>query len=679
MFVTETDHSVGFSMASRLPKKKRNYYGLRIAAGKPEAGVDSGIGDDYAALLGWAITDGSIAFTSAGRPYLGIGQKKPVGIMKLDAIGHLFDHRAAYRKSDGSEVVSFSMGVEATEIFMRCVGWWPDEPLVPVVMNMSSSERRAMFEAMVDADGSRRVRKYGRSRLPESLSFGAAESHKAVLDGDVEHVFTVLLALLGFGASYTYRRLHSGKRFTDISVLDQAMVHNYIYEPGEIEEEVWCPKTGTGTWVMRQGGKILITGNCSEPNLQNIPRFEGFSGSKTGAIAENIISQIEAGITYSSTGKHGKIAITKEQLAEQRKKLAELVAAQKKEIPIEAEDGDLSVDYEFGEAIAKVRGAFVATEPDEDLWFIDFQQMEMRVFADYANEIALLTAFDFGLDIHEVTAKSAFGDLVPSDRHSQEYKWYRNMGKQIAFGLIYGMGIKLLAIEIRRTQNEAKEFMVKYFTKFPNAKSWIDFVQTLVVDQGYLVNKYGRRRYLDEDKIYVGVNFLVQGTCADMVKSAMNKIDQAIADRGFKSRMLLSIHDELIFSVKRDEVEEFIPMAVELMTDYAGIIKAKMAVDVEWGGRWSEKESISCKRCDGRGFLVELEEDALYDLLVTNRFAELNALHQDPCPVCSGRGFDLELWRNPSPPEIHKQPTPVILGLPKHEVYAHADGGETYT
>lgn len=257
MFVTETDHSVGFSMASRLPKKKRNYYGLRIAAGKPEAGVDSGIGDDYAALLGWAITDGSIAFTSAGRPYLGIGQKKPVGIMKLDAIGHLFDHRAAYRKSDGSEVVSFSMGVEATEIFMRCVGWWPDEPLVPVVMNMSSSERRAMFEAMVDADGSRRVRKYGRSRLPESLSFGAAESHKAVLDGDVEHVFTVLLALLGFGASYTYRRLHSGKRFTDISVLDQAMVHNYIYEPGEIEEEVWCPKTGTGTWVMRQGGKKI--------------------------------------------------------------------------------------------------------------------------------------------------------------------------------------------------------------------------------------------------------------------------------------------------------------------------------------------------------------------------------------------------------------------------------------
>lgn len=394
----------------------------------------------------------------------------------------------------------------------------------------------------------------------------------------------------------------------------------------------------------RQSGARTGRMSCTNPNLQNIPRFEGFSGSKTGAIAANITSQIETGITYSSTKKHGQVSITKAELEEQKRKLKELVAAQKKEIPVEEEDQPL-IDEEYGAALAKVRGAFVASAPDEDLWFIDFQQMEMRVFADYANEKALMTAFDFGLDIHEITAVSAFGDLVPKERGTQEYKWYRNMGKQIAFGLIYGMGIKLLAIEIRKTQEEARGFQNKYFEKFPRAKMFIDSVSERVVDQGYLANKYGRRRYLGEDKIYVGVNFLVQGTCADMVKSAMNKIDDMIEEEGFKSRMLLSIHDELIFSVKRDEVDRFIPKVVELMTDFDGIIKAKMAVDVEWGERWSDKVSIGCKTCEGRGFLVDLGEEALTELLVSNQFDQLYQLDQKPCLNCNGRGYDLERWR----------------------------------
>jgi DNA polymerase-1 len=241
------------------------------------------------------------------------------------------------------------------------------------------------------------------------------------------------------------------------------------------------------------------------------------------------------------------------------------------------------------------------------------------------------------LDVHRLTALTAFGSL-PEDEKSQEFKWVRNMGKQIAFGLIYGMGTRTLAIQIERDQDEAKMFMDKYFQRFKRARKFIDMVNKTVVDRGWIKDRYGRRRYLPANRSYVGVNFLIQGTAADMLKEALVKTRKALMP--YKSRMLMNIHDEVCVEVHYDEADDVIPLVVEAMS-WSSKIKLKMRVDVEWSPtRWSEKKSLACDTCEGRGLVIEgISQDELLRAMYRNDSEVINSVQTRACDECEGRGF----------------------------------------
>ena len=241
------------------------------------------------------------------------------------------------------------------------------------------------------------------------------------------------------------------------------------------------------------------------------------------------------------------------------------------------------------------------------------------------------------------------------------YHWVRNMGKQIAFGLLYGMGTKLLALLLGETEDEAKKFMDRYFTRFRRAREFIDSVHAACVERakypqnrvnrngvwcGYLKNRWGRRRYLEPRHVYRTVNFLVQSTAADLLRDAIVRLDELLAER--RTRMLMVIHDEVIFEVPFDEELEVIPLIVETM-ETCDKLKCKLKCDVEWSAeRWSAKKTLACEVCEGKGSTVELPgvrsdlvQDRVMQALYDNDRGTLEKATRVECFACKGRGYEL--------------------------------------
>ena len=268
------------------------------------------------------------------------------------------------------------------------------------------------------------------------------------------------------------------------------------------------------------------TGRLSvrQPSLQNIPKFGG--GAK------------------SSTAKRAKA----------------LSAAGRKEIAFD--DEMRQEKAEVAESVQKVRSSFVP-RPGFIYIFSDWSQIEIRVFAEYAKEIQLLRAFEYGIDIHAVNAQAAFGKLPPYG--SKEYEAVRSMAKQISFGIAYGMGIKLLAIELDCSEIEARAFMDAYWRRFPSARRFMRTVEQTIIERGWVKNKWGRRRYLGERDSYKAVNFLVQGTAADLMKETLVEIHDGLEREGLESRMLMTIHDEVIVEVRIGEQERALEIITESM------------------------------------------------------------------------------------------------------------------
>ncbi|KKM73687.1 hypothetical protein LCGC14_1407980, partial [marine sediment metagenome] len=396
---------------------------------------------------------------------------------------------------------------------------------------------------------------------------------------------------------------------------------------------------------IHQAGTRTGRMSCREPNLQNIPRFEAFTGATTGAIA------------------------SMKRLKKKQAELAEKQAKEKKQRYAKAGKTQISFDDEAaqeilsefeGELFGKVRGAFVP-RPGCFLLSVDWQQVELRIFADYAEELELLRTFDLGLDVHRMTALAAFGSLPDPKKNEQMYKWVRNMGKQIAFGLLYGMGIALLAIEIGKEKEEAQVFMDRYFARFKRAKKFIDKMHIKCEKEGFAMDLWGRRRYLPKKVVYKIVNFLVQGTAADLMKDALVRVDEILDD--FETRILITVHDELIFEVPYSEANEVIPLIVKEM-ETCDRIKAKLRCDAAWAPeRWSqmyedkysEMCDLGCGTCKGKGQVVSISgiqsdrvEDVLLTALYENDTSLLDKAEISPCDACGGAGYDLSKIVKPS-------------------------------
>jgi len=239
-----------------------------------------------------------------------------------------------------------------------------------------------------------------------------------------------------------------------------------------------------------------------------------------------------------------------------------------------------------GEAI---RRAFVAA-PAWLLLTADYSQIELRLLAHLSGDPAFLHAFAQGGDIHRQTAAIIFG--VSQDQVTLDM---RARAKTINFATIYGQGPFALSRQLGITQEEATEFIVQYFKRFQGVRAWLDRTVAEARDQGYVETLFGRRRYVPElkDKNFnirafgerTATNSPLQGSAADLIKLAMIGIDRALRERGLATRMLLQVHDELVFEVPEAEQEDATGVVKSHM-ETAAALRVPLVVSIGAGRNW---------------------------------------------------------------------------------------------
>ena len=233
----------------------------------------------------------------------------------------------------------------------------------------------------------------------------------------------------------------------------------------------------------------------------------------------------------------------------------------------------------------RVRRAFVAS-PGQRLISIDYSQIELRLLAHFSGDAALREAFAHGEDIHMATAVKLFGP--------EEAPAKRNVAKSINFGLLYGMGSRKLAAELGVSTAEAKEIIQAYFASFPTVKRYLEQIQDDAKHNGFVETLLGRRRVFDYENaggmqkaaiLREAVNTVFQGSAADLIKLAMLEIDRKIVQEALPVRMLLQIHDELIFEAEESDADA---VAKSLQAIMEGIyplevpLRCSVSIDVSW-------------------------------------------------------------------------------------------------
>ena len=254
-------------------------------------------------------------------------------------------------------------------------------------------------------------------------------------------------------------------------------------------------------------------------------------------------------------------------------------------IPIKTEDG------------REIRKAFIA-ENYHDLISADYNQIEMRILADIADVKELKKAFKNNEDIHSLTASQVFN--IPLNKIDDEA---RRKAKAINFGIIYGISQYGLAKQISVSNQEAVEFLNSYFKKFPEIKDYMNTTISFCRKSGYVNNIFGRRCYITgiNDKNYnvrnfqerAAINAPIQGSAADIMRLSMIKINNLFdKTSSYKTKMLLQIHDELVFESPKEEIEEIVPIIKKNMSSVSSSehhqFSIPLTVDINSGNNWGE-------------------------------------------------------------------------------------------
>ena len=239
----------------------------------------------------------------------------------------------------------------------------------------------------------------------------------------------------------------------------------------------------------------------------------------------------------------------------------------------------------------RVREAFVAP-PGSLIASADYSQIELRIMAHLSGDEALLRAFHDGLDVHRATAAEVFGLAV--DQVSSEQRRY---AKVINFGLIYGMSAYGLARNLGIDNTAAKNYIERYFARFAGVKRYMDDTRAQAKAQGYVETVFGRRLYLPEIQSSNGqrragaeraaINAPMQGTAADLIKLSMVKVQQVLDAEQRATKMIMQVHDELVFEVPADEVEW---LKVEIPRLMAGVaaLKVPLLAEIGTGPNWDQ-------------------------------------------------------------------------------------------
>lgn len=238
-----------------------------------------------------------------------------------------------------------------------------------------------------------------------------------------------------------------------------------------------------------------------------------------------------------------------------------------------------------------VRRAFVAA-PGRRLMAADYSQVELRIMAHLSRDAGLLEAFASDTDVHRVTAAEVFG--APLGKVTPEQ---RRSAKAINFGLIYGMSAFGLADQLHISRGEARRYMERYFERYPGVRRFMDDTRALADEKGYVETLFGRRLYLPDIRAgnaalkkaaqRTAINAPMQGTAADIIKLAMIDIDCWLAEAGLKARMLLQVHDELVFEVEEGDLAPLSDGVVFRMTT-AAALDVPLVVHVGAADSWDQ-------------------------------------------------------------------------------------------
>ncbi|MFK7767342.1 MAG: DNA polymerase I [Mariniblastus sp.] len=240
----------------------------------------------------------------------------------------------------------------------------------------------------------------------------------------------------------------------------------------------------------------------------------------------------------------------------------------------------------------EIRAAFVPRDEDHLILAADYSQIELRIMAALSQDSAMLEAFRSGTDIHSVTAANVY-DVAIEDVDRE----MRSKAKMVNFGILYGISGFGLQQRLNIARSEANQLIDSYYEKYPGVQTYIDETIKFAEENGYVKTQTGRRRQLRDITSRnrtlknaaerLAMNSPIQGTAADMLKMAMIKVHQALREGGFKTKMLLTVHDELVFDMHKDEQETVIPVIEECMKT-ALPLDVPIEVEMGTGENWLE-------------------------------------------------------------------------------------------
>lgn len=249
-----------------------------------------------------------------------------------------------------------------------------------------------------------------------------------------------------------------------------------------------------------------------------------------------------------------------------------------------------------GRFSSRLRKAFISSFKDGYILSADYSQIELRILAHFSGDERLIEAFKEELDIHVFTASLLFG-IKEQDIKDQQ----RDLAKRVNFGIIYGMSAYGLSRELNISPSEAEVFIADYFLRYPGVKNYINRIYEEVRDKGFVRTLLGRKRNLPDFNSSnprlkelaqrQAINTPIQGSCADIIKTTMVRIYKVFKEKNLKTKLIIQIHDDLVFDVHGDEIRE-VKDIVKTNMEEAFKLKVPLKVNLKAGGNWAEMTII---------------------------------------------------------------------------------------
>ena len=248
----------------------------------------------------------------------------------------------------------------------------------------------------------------------------------------------------------------------------------------------------------------------------------------------------------------------------------------------------------------RIRRAFVAGRPGHLLLSADYSQIELRIAAHLSEEPNLLSAFEAGLDIHAATAARVFKAPIEAVTPDQ-----RRLAKIANFGSLYGQGEYGLSIQMGIPGDEAREFLKEYWSTYARLREWLDGIRNQAREEGFVVSPTGRRRSIPDLRSpnfqlraaaeRMAINFPIQSLAADIIKIAMVRVDRELEESRLAGKMILQVHDELVFEIPESESEAFAEMVPRVMVT-AYELQGGLEVEARLGPNWAEVRKVAALR-----------------------------------------------------------------------------------